>query len=61
MERFTNPRTNRKYMIKTKSQRRAEYVQVCYKSGSLESYIEKRLNKLNNNPVTTTNYENTTK
>lgn len=48
-------------MTKTKTQRRAEYVQVCYKSGSLESYIEKRLNKLNNNPIKTTNYENTRK
>jgi len=40
---------------KTKS--RAVYVQVCYKSGSLESYIEKRLNKLNNNPVKITKDE----
>jgi len=48
-------------MTKNKSQRRAEYVQACYKSGSLESYIEQRLNKLNNNPIKTTNYETTTK
>ncbi len=48
-------------MIKTKTQRRAEYVQACYKSGSLESYIEKRLNKLNNNPVKITKNENTRK
>jgi hypothetical protein len=48
-------------MIKTKTQRRAEYVQACYKSGSLESYIEQRLNKLNNNPVITTNHERSTK
>jgi len=48
-------------MIKTKTQRRAEYVQACYKSGSLESYIEQRLNKLNNNPVKITKNENTRK
>ena len=48
-------------MIKSKTYKRAQYVQACYKSGSLESYIEQRLTKLNNNPIKTTNYENTRK
>ena len=32
-----------------------------HNSPTLESYIEKRLNKLNNNPVKVTKHENTTK
>lgn len=47
--------------MKPKTYRRVEYVQACYKSGSLESYIEKRLNKLNNNPVKITKDERTKK
>jgi len=48
-------------MSNNKTKSRAEYVQVCYRSGSLESYIEKRLNKLNSNPVKITKNENTRK
>jgi hypothetical protein len=32
-----------------------------HNSPTLESYIEKRLNKVNNNPVKATKHENTTK
>lgn len=44
--------------MKSNKRPRIQFVQQAYYSSpTFESYIEQRLNKLNNNPVTTTKYE----